>query len=1452
MSGRGGSVGTTEWLNLVEVTGPFVAPSVLEEALPQGLAMPDSGARRNAREVYDVWQESDGEERRLLQLAWLHVVLHELLGYDDRTLQWGDHAKESVPGGECPWVVVVDPTKGGEPLLPVFAYEEGVSLDEPQGLGGSPLDVAMRYCGATGVRACLVTNGERWSLVHRSKDGVGGVASWYAWSWWPEPLALASFVELLGVRRIFAGADSDLFALLDRSLHLEDEVSGKLGEQVLQAVEVLVQAIDRADRTRGGALLEGLSSKEVYEAALTVMMRLVFLLAAEGRKLLPLGDPIYDSYYAVSTMRGDLRERADRFGEGVLERERSAWVRLLATFRAVHAGIDHPRLRLAGLGGTLFDPDRYPFLEGRRRGTSWREARAQPLPIDDRIVLLLLESIQVVRDAGGARTISFEGLDVEQIGYVYEGLLEHTVERVDEPVLGLVGSSSSRWPTIALSELEEARNSGEGKLVSLLGEVTGRSEGAIRNALRREANEEVRARLHVACEGDEDLVDRILPFHALLRDDVWGKPLVHLPGSMAVVGGTDRRESGSHYTPKALTEKIVEETLRPLVYEGVSEGRPREGWKVRAADEILDLKVLDPAMGSGAFLVQATRYLSDRLLEAWALEGARDDVPMEESERALYAKRLVVERCIYGVDVNPLAVELAKLSLWLITMSKGRPLEFLDHNLRYGDSLLGIGSLEQLVHLDMDPKEGAPPPIFGDTVREAVERALEKRRRIREMEFRDLVDVEYAARLDERARRDLDQPKRVADALVGIALRGAGNDRRYREGRAELLEVVDGYVMGDEVTRERLERLADEGLSTDLPKGKTPRHPFHWPLEFPEVFQRNNGGFDGIVGNPPFMGGQRISGALGKAYREYLVRWLAEGNKGSADLVAYFYLRAFDLLRQGGDFGLLAVNTIAEGDTRQVGLERLIGEKGAVIYAAYPNEPWPGKAAVVTSRVHVRKGEWRGPAILSGRQVPFVSAFLSDQEEWTPKRLKVNAGKSFQGSIVLGMGFVLPEEEALAMIERDPKNREVLFPYLNGKDLNGHPEQKPSRWVINFWDWPEERAREHELPYAWIKERVYPERLEKSRQRSYRNIMSKWWQHLAPRPEMYHAIGRGHSFVHHPEGWDPDTKPMGRVLITTRVSKTGAFVLVENDTIFSDATVVFAMDGYSDFALMQSTIHVVFAWKHSSQLKTDMRYTPTDIFEPFPFPPIEDHSAMQHLGERYHSLRVEIMRDEWVGLTKLYNRFHDPDEDDPRIEELRDLHRQIDEAVAETYGWDDLDLEHGFHEVDYLPENDRVRFTISEKARLEVLRRLAQLNKERYEEEVLQGLHGTVANTSPKTRKRASTERRVAREEQGSGAGTTGLPQPALFDEGWLERRAGEPEGGERRPREGLSGAKWAIVEYLRANPGWRSRGDVLAATGISTAEWNRAIKDLLLEGVVVKRGDRRGARYALASEEEG
>jgi len=206
------------------------------------------------------------------------------------------------------------------------------------------------------------------------------------------------------------------------------------------------------------------------------------------------------------------------------------------------------------------------------------------------------------------------------------------------------------------------------------------------------------------------------------------------------------------------------------------------------------------------------------------------------------------------------------------------------------------------------------------------------------------------------------------------------------------------------------------------------------------------------------------------------------------------------------------------------------------------------------------------------------------------------------------------------------------------------------------------------------------------------------------------------------------------------------------------------------------------------------------------------------------------MQSDRVGLTKFYNRFHTETERDPRIEGLRALQREMDTAVAHAYGWDDLDLQHGFHEVPYLPENDRVRFTISESARVEVLRRLSELNRQRYEEEVAQGLHD---NATPRTS--APKRRRTSAD----------VPQPSLDFDALPANEGQYLKVAEPRP-DYRAGPTHAIVEHLKAHPGWHAKSDILAATGITDGQWNTAINELLARGKVERQGERRGARYCI------
>lgn len=313
-----------------------------------------------------------------------------------------------------------------------------------------------------------------------------------------------------------------LEALFRESAGAEEEVTNRLGEQVRGAVELLVNALARADRDSRGELLREVEPAQVYDASLTVLMRLVFLFAAEERGLLPLGDAFYDNGYAVTPLREQLREDASVLGEEALEHRNSAWHRILALVRAVHGGIGFDDLRIPAYGGGLFDPDRYPFLEGRSAGESWIDVPSTPVPIDDRTVLEILEGLQVLtfRRAGitEARTLSYRSLSVEQIGHVYEGLLDHSVVRAADVVLGLVGQRGAE-PEVALAELEAAWDRGAAEYVRVVVERTGKTKGQVEKLLKAVPDENRVRKLHIAAENRRDVSERILTHLALIRDD---------------------------------------------------------------------------------------------------------------------------------------------------------------------------------------------------------------------------------------------------------------------------------------------------------------------------------------------------------------------------------------------------------------------------------------------------------------------------------------------------------------------------------------------------------------------------------------------------------------------------------------------------------------------------------------------------------------------------------------------------------------------------------------------------------------------------------------------------------------------------------------------------------------------------------------------------------------------
>ncbi len=388
---------------------------------------------------------------------------------------------------------------------------------------------------------------------------------------------------------------------------------------------------------------------------------------------------------------------------------------------------------------------------------------------------------------------------------------------------------------------------------------------------------------------------------------------------------------------------------------------------------------------------------------------------------------------------------------------------------------------------------------------------------------------------------------------------------------------------------------------------------------------------------------------------------------------------------------MVATNTIGQGDTRQGGLAVIV-KTGGTIISAHRFVKWPGVVNVEVNLVAVRKGAWQRPCYLDGRPVPSISSRLDDGPEIDPKPLPVNKGKAFLGSRVRGIGFVLDPEEAEALIAKEARNRDCLFPYLNGQDLNTHPEQKPSRWVICFFDWPPEKGSQYPDLWRIVEQRVKPERETVKQAKDREN----WW--------LFQDYRKGESLV-----------SLRRVLVRSRVSELHAVAFVPQGWIYNEQLVVFAFDDDYHFALLQSSVHEVWLRKQASSLRTDVRYTPTTCFDTFPFPPTEYGriekmpEAFQEagrIGAEYHEHRRQIMLARQLGLTKTYNLFHNPDCTDRDIVHLRELHAEMDRAILKCYGWEDLDLQHGF----YQNERGQTRFSVSPEARREILKRLLDLN----------------------------------------------------------------------------------------------------------------------------------------------
>jgi hypothetical protein len=1184
-----------------------------------------------------------------------------------------------------------------------------------------------RLLRETRVPMGLLANGERLRLVYCPPGHATGWIEFRV-GYMATPAGrdmLSALRELLHADRIMGGMPDTptTLELLELSRERQADVTTRLGEQVREALQILLEGFEAAGHRDGTAAMREAMRQEgnyVYEGLLNVMLRLIFALYAEDRGLLPVEHPVYAGHLSVSGLYADLVADADAYGD-TMDRRFGAWPRLIMLFRALYFGLEYrdptgdptKALSMPPHRGRLFNPENHAFLEGCLPAGGAPVSpvdRAQTrLPsISDGVIYRVLRRLLVL----DGQRLSYSALEEEQLGSVYEGLMGYQIERRFECSVCL--APSRVW--VGASDLLRLPRATRVRWLQDAG-VT--AAGAKRLAAAVEVLEDTH-------DPGPALEAEVL---ATLREFSVAPPAKRsskrrasealaaevAPDRLVIQPGEERRRTSSHYTPRSLSGPIVKRTLEPLlaaIRARVARERPDVQDPQPGSEDLLSLKICDPAMGSGAFLVEACRFMATQLVAAWVREGvlereldaAGDDEARRKPEQL--ARRIVAQRCLFGVDKNPLAVELGKLSLWLLTLSRGQTFTFLDHCLKAGDSLVGLNK-SQILRLDWSDssasstegsakktakqaskaaskktstkrRDSEQPQIdlFADQTLRAFAKATLARQRLaalaRTSDSDDTERRQHELHID--AERALERLRDVADILLSTYF--------FPYERPETLTpefLFRGEKVSDKDRKNCLGRVRDElnfwlmqADSPPLPKALELRRalirenirPMHWELEFPEVFSDERqdplmedgigkAWVDAVVGNPPFAGKNGIIDTNGPAYLTWLTAAYTPSH-GNSDLSAYFFRRADWMLGANGTLGLIATNTIGQGDTRMTGLQPIVAANGR-IYEVIQDLKWPVKGANVSvSVVHLAKGSAAHAGLrcsLDGRNVDVIDSQLrSSSERVEIVKLNSNHGRSFRGSIVLGKGFMLMPKERDALLSKDLASAERIFPYIGGQEINSSPNLDHDRYVVDFGDMSLAEAEKWPSLLDFVRLNVKPERDQNKREAR----KKYWWKFGERATGLYEEI-----------------KSLTRCLACSNVSKYSVFAFQPVDRVFSNTLVVFSLPKYCHFGLLQSRVHEFWARLHGSTLEDRLRYSPSDCFETFPFPDeptLAANKPLEAIAERLYTTRAAYMVATDQGLTKTYNALTDPTNTDPEVEHLRRLHEQLDRAVLDAYG----------------------------------------------------------------------------------------------------------------------------------------------------------------------------------------
>jgi len=825
------------------------------------------------------------------------------------------------------------------------------------------------YMQHSGLEWGILTNGRLWRLYHRAT--AHKLDHFYEVDL-PMLLQRGDLEQFLYFYAFFHRSAFDahplgISAILKESIDYAQGVGESLKRQVYEALRHVAQGfLDYAP--------DGLSSndpatlKDIYDNSLILLYRLLFILYAEARDLLPLSESkLYREHYSLYALNHLITGELDA-GVELLANSETLWSSFKQLFDYINVGA--PPLKIATFNGGLFDPQKHPFLEQYKVG----DAQLQ-------------QAMDLLARIDG-QFIDYRDLSIRNLGTIYEGLLEYHLEKAK-------GEAQDGWTIDLLNDKGE------------------------------------------------------------------------------------RKATGSYYTPDYIVKYIVEQTVGPVLQAAVESAADEK----KKVESILAVKVLDPSMGSGHFLVEATEYIA-----RFIVENVSPEETTKETDLA-YWKRRVVQSCIYGVDLNPLAVELAKLSLWLSTVARDRPLSFLDHHLRTGNALLGA----KLADFSIAPNGNgngkarkvretpkAQLALFDDeTFRQSMTTAVDLMWLVESRPSQTVEQVKEQEQLYTTMRDGLMKKYgRIANLIVAVNYGVTVDASLWKP----LVDYATGRILTAPVQFE-------EWLKAVGAIASEPRHRFfHWELEFPEIFfdrygqsRRSLAGFDAVVGNPPWIRQEAFS-----EDKPALKRLYPEVYHGVADLYTYFVGLGNIHLRDGGRFGFIVPNKFVRANygealrsflTSRVHLERLVDFGDLPVFREAVTYPM----IVLTSKQQLEPGDAQpqqvkftllkqthendlAAAIEAGESSLPISALTGPQ--WSlggtatqaiiekMKAVSVPLGEYAGGKIYRGIltgyneAFVIDRRTRDKLIAEDHKSAEIIKPFVVGEDIKRCRVEPEERYLI--------------------------------------------------------------------------------------------------------------------------------------------------------------------------------------------------------------------------------------------------------------------------------------------------------------------------------------------------------------------------------------------------------------------